>query len=91
MTRLFHTRTTTKSHRPKNTEAKDTTFRLAIPFKESLAVTLRVLATGDSYASLMYTFKISKQRISTTVTEVCRALTEGLKETILFLFINYFN
>ncbi|KAH1028567.1 hypothetical protein HUJ05_001913 [Dendroctonus ponderosae] len=55
---------------------------MAIPINERLAVTLGFLATGVSYASLMYTFKISKQSISTIILEVCKALTEGLKQYI---------
>lgn len=46
---------------------KDTTFRPAIPVCDTLTVTLRYFATGDSYLSFMYTFKISKQVISTIV------------------------
>lgn len=49
---------------------KNPTFRQTIPPHERLAVTLRFLATGDSYHSLMYSFKISKQVISRTVSEV---------------------
>ncbi|XP_023312111.1 protein ANTAGONIST OF LIKE HETEROCHROMATIN PROTEIN 1-like [Anoplophora glabripennis] len=63
-------------------QKENTNFRLAIPIKERLALVLRFLATGDSYTSLMYTFKISKQSISTIIIEVCKALTEVLKDYI---------
>lgn len=59
---------------------KNTHFRDAIPVNERLAIALRFLATGDSYQSLMYTFKISKQSISLIVPEVCAALVDALKD-----------
>lgn len=61
---------------------KNTTFRNAISIKERLGLTLRFLATGDSYHSLMYLFKISKQVISRTIPEVCEALTDALKSYV---------
>uniref|UniRef100_A0A6P7FE40 Putative nuclease HARBI1 n=1 Tax=Diabrotica virgifera virgifera TaxID=50390 RepID=A0A6P7FE40_DIAVI len=61
---------------------KDTSFRAAIPASERLAVTLRFFASGDSYHSLMYTFKISKQTISKCVAEVCKALIDALQDYV---------
>ncbi|XP_060881928.1 uncharacterized protein LOC132953338 [Metopolophium dirhodum] len=58
----------------------DTNFRKAIPAQDRLAITLRFLATGDFYYSLSYLFKISKQTISKTVPEVCKAIVDVLKE-----------
>lgn len=62
---------------------KDTNYREAIPVRERLAITLRFLATGDSYHSLMYLFKVSKQSISIIVPDVCDALIEVLKECLM--------
>nr|CAH7721791.1 unnamed protein product [Callosobruchus chinensis] len=51
-------------------ENKNTRFQEAIPFKERLATTMRFLATGDSYTSLQYLLKVSKELISQIVPEL---------------------
>lgn len=61
---------------------QDTDFREAIPAKFRLAITLRFLASGDSYKSLHYLFKVSVSMISIIIREVCRALNEILKDLI---------
>ncbi|XP_047120579.1 uncharacterized protein LOC124803438 [Schistocerca piceifrons] len=61
---------------------KSTDFRAAIPAKYRLAITLRYLASRDSYKSLHYLFKVSTQAISKIIPEVCRALNNILKVEI---------
>lgn len=58
----------------------DTKFRTAVSVKERLAITLRFLATGDSYTSMQYLFKVSKQLISSIIPETCKAICDSLKE-----------
>lgn len=55
---------------PTINKKKDTYWREAIPAKVRLAVTLRFLATGDSFKSLHFRFKISSQIISEIIPEV---------------------
>lgn len=61
---------------------KDTNWRDSIPSKVRLAVTLRFLASGDSYRSLHYLFKISSQIISKIIQEVCIAIYQVLKDNV---------
>nr|CAI5832944.1 unnamed protein product [Callosobruchus analis] len=44
---------------------KGITFRKSVIIIERLAITLRYLASGDSFTSLSFSFKVSKQTIST--------------------------
>ncbi|XP_022177570.1 uncharacterized protein LOC111038674 [Myzus persicae] len=59
---------------------QDTYFRSPISAQDRLSVTLRYLATGDSYTSLQYVFRISKQSISLIVPDVCTAIVEELND-----------
>ncbi|KAF0742397.1 protein ANTAGONIST OF LIKE HETEROCHROMATIN PROTEIN 1-like [Aphis craccivora] len=61
---------------------KDTHWRLAIPAKLRLAITLRYLATGDSFKSLHFLFKVLCEIISKIVPPVCTALVEVLKNQV---------
>ncbi|KOB74810.1 putative nuclease HARBI1, partial [Operophtera brumata] len=57
-----------------------TNFRDSIPAYDKLAVTLRFLATGDSYESLMYFTKMSKSTICNAISKVCAAINEALQD-----------
>ena len=62
---------------------KETTnMRLPIAPDEKLAVTLRFLATGESYESLQYQFRIHCTTIGRFVPLVCKAIYCCLKENI---------
>lgn len=63
-------------------ERSDSHFREAIPAEVRLAITLRFLATGDSFTSLMYLFRVSKQSISVIVPVVLKAIIESLSNFI---------
>lgn len=62
---------------------KDTRMRNAIPVKHRLLMTLRFLASGDSYNSLQYLFRIPVCTIGRIVKEVTVAIYEKLKTTYL--------
>lgn len=63
-------------------EKRDTNFRCAISARERLVVTLRYLASGDSYTSLQYLFRISKQSISKIIPQTTEAIIEVLKDYV---------
>jgi hypothetical protein len=59
-----------------------TRFRQSISPSIGLAATVRFLASGDSFTSLMCTFRISKQAVSQFVPEVCEAIIRTLQKLI---------
>lgn len=61
---------------------QDTQLREAVPARMRFAITLRYLATGDSFQSLHFLFKVSPQLISTIIPEVCAALCKVLENEI---------
>uniref|UniRef100_A0A182RXW8 Transposase Helix-turn-helix domain-containing protein n=1 Tax=Anopheles funestus TaxID=62324 RepID=A0A182RXW8_ANOFN len=61
---------------------RDTNMRQAITAQERLLITLRYLATGESYTSLQYLFRVSKRSIGRFVPEVCRAIIHSLREYV---------
>ena len=62
---------------------EDTQFRETISAGARLEATLRFLATGDSYTSLQYSTRISKQSLSLIIPETCDAIYRVLKDEYL--------
>ena len=53
-----------------------TNYRAPISVGEKLALTIRYLATGDSYTSLSCQFRVGRSTISKFLSEVCRAIQD---------------
>lgn len=64
-------------------QKKDTRYRKALPAGLKLAVTLRYLATGNTYTDLQYQFRVPHNTISITVPQVCEALIKELQEEVM--------
>jgi hypothetical protein len=61
-------------------EKYNTWFRDSLPVGLKVAITLRHLATGDSYKSLMYLFYVAHNTISLLVRDVCQAIWDEYGE-----------
>ena len=64
-------------------EGTDTWMRKALSPELKLAITLRHLATGDSYRSLMHGFRVAHNTISLVVRQVCRAITDEYAQEVI--------
>jgi len=58
------------------TEKHDSKMRKALPPGLKLAITVRFLASGDKYPSLMYSFRAARNTISFIIPEVCQTIME---------------
>ena len=57
--------------------------RRAIPAEEKLAATLRFLATGESFPSMQYQFRIHRTTIAAFIPVVCKTIYQVLKDEYL--------
>lgn len=62
---------------------KETFTRECISPREKLIITLRYLATGESFRSLMYNFRVHESTISLFVPVTLKAIYEELKNEYL--------
>lgn len=70
---------------------QDTNMRQAIPCKTKLEITLRCLATGDSFRSLSLLFRVPHNSISVFLPEVLAAIYEVLQPFIKVRYHVYCN
>jgi len=68
---------------------EDTQMRMAIPSKIKLEITLRYLATGDSFKSLQYLFRVPECTISVFLPDVLTAISQVLEPFIKVSIIYY--
>lgn len=64
-------------------ERQNTYFRDAISVNDRVMVTLRFLATGESFTSLQFLTRIPQCTISTIVPETCEAIYMSMKDEYL--------
>ena len=62
--------------------AKEVRCRIPISVAESLAVTLRYLATGNSQRDLAFSLKLGRSTINQVITVVCTSLWDVLSEYV---------
>lgn len=62
---------------------QETSLRESLSSAERLAITLRLLATRNSYQSLAYSFRVGKSTISELVPQVCIAIWKVLQPRVL--------
>lgn len=62
---------------------KDTAFRKAHSPGLKVAITLRYLASGDNYHSLMYAFRVPHNTISKLIREVCDAIVDEFAPEVM--------
>lgn len=67
---------------------QDTKMRKAISAETRLAITLRFLASGDSYRSLMLLFRVAHNTISGIVSTTCKSIYSTLKQEFLKVHIS---
>ncbi|XP_063622989.1 uncharacterized protein LOC134795084 [Cydia splendana] len=58
---------------------QDTNWRLAISSKERLAICLRYLATGDSYKTIAFSFRVGRSTVGGIVENVCQGVWNSLQ------------
>ncbi|XP_029344031.1 uncharacterized protein LOC103309790 [Acyrthosiphon pisum] len=64
-------------------QKQNTTFREAISPKEKLMVCLRFLATGDSFQTISFSYRLGHSTVHYIVKEVCKAIVDELLAEVM--------
>jgi hypothetical protein len=64
-------------------QKQDTNYCLSISAEKRLAITLRFLATGESYKSLAFGFRVASNTISKIVSETCEVINDEFMNEVL--------
>nr|XP_022903145.1 uncharacterized protein LOC111415626 [Onthophagus taurus] len=64
-------------------QKQNTTFREAISPMQKLAVCLRFLATGDSFQTIAFSYRLGHSTVHSIVHEVCKAIVNNLLATCI--------
>ncbi|XP_029345916.1 protein ALP1-like [Acyrthosiphon pisum] len=59
-------------------EKMDTTFRRAIPPEERLSICLRFLATGDTFVTIAFSYRVGEKSVRRIIYETCEAIWKNL-------------
>ncbi|XP_023727161.1 uncharacterized protein LOC111875283 [Cryptotermes secundus] len=62
---------------------QNTTFRAAISPREKLAVCLRFLATGDSFRTIAFSFRLGYCMVQNAVHGVCKAIVKNMLQEVM--------
>ncbi|XP_041350760.1 putative nuclease HARBI1 [Gigantopelta aegis] len=62
---------------------EDTNYRKALEPGLKLAATIRHLASGDTYSTLQYDFRVARNPCSVFIPEVCQAIVDILKGEVI--------
>ncbi|KAB0801573.1 hypothetical protein PPYR_03759 [Photinus pyralis] len=71
---------------------EDTVMRDCIPAKHKLMITLRYLASGETYRNLMYSTRVHESTIAQFIPEVCRVIYSTLVNDyirVCFIILTY--
>ncbi|CAH1969512.1 unnamed protein product [Acanthoscelides obtectus] len=64
-------------------QRQDTQMRLCVPPKEMLAITLRYLASGNTFTDMHYAYRLGVSTISKIIKDVCHSIWNILKDEYL--------